>query len=92
MIAPGVQALARAIAAAVADLPSGLPALRVLSDTDDIAAAKMASLLAAAGLLDDALAAAQAAYSRFGDPSFPGRGRRASDGPRSGRGSVGSRQ
>ena len=70
MIAPGVQALAAAIAAAVADLPSGLPALRVLSDTDDIAAAKMASLLAAAGLLDDALAAAQAAYSRFGDPSF----------------------
>ena len=70
MIAPGVQGLARAIAAAVADLPSGLPALRVLSDTDDIAAAKMASLLAAAGLLDDALAAAQAAYSRFGDPSF----------------------
>ena len=46
MIAPGVQALAQATAAAVRDLPSGLPALRVLSDTDDMAAAKMTSLLA----------------------------------------------
>jgi tetratricopeptide (TPR) repeat protein len=70
MIAPGVQALARATAEAVRDLPSGLPALRVLSDTDDMAAAKMTSLLAAAGQLDDAQAAAQAAYSRFGDPGF----------------------
>ena len=35
-----------------------------------MAAAKMTSLLADAGLLDDAQAAAQAAYSRFGDPGF----------------------
>jgi hypothetical protein len=70
MIAPDVQALAQATAAAVRDLSSGLPALRVLSDTDEMAAAKMTSLLADAGRLDDAQAAAHAAYSRFGDPSF----------------------
>ena len=70
MIASDVQTLAQAIAAAVRDLSSGLPALRVLSDTDDMAAAKMMSLLADAGRLDDAQAAAQAAYSRFGDPGF----------------------
>jgi len=70
MIAPDVQALAQATALAVRDLPSGLPALRVLSDTDDMAAAKVTSLLADADLLDDAQAAAQAAYSRFGDPRF----------------------
>ena len=35
-----------------------------------MAAAKMISLLADAGLLDDAQVAAQAAYSRFGDPGF----------------------
>lgn len=70
MIAPDVQALAQATAAAVRDLSSGLPALRVLSDTDDLAAARMTSLLADAGRLDDAQAAAQAAYSRFGDPRF----------------------
>jgi tetratricopeptide (TPR) repeat protein len=70
MIAPDVQALAQATAAAVRDLSAGLPALRVLSDTDATAAAKMTSLLADAGRLDDAQAAAQAAYSRFGDPGF----------------------
>jgi hypothetical protein len=70
MIAPDVQTLARATALAVRNLASGLPALRVLSDTDDMAAAKMTSLLADAGLLSDAQAAAQAAYSRFGDPRF----------------------
>ena len=70
MIAPDVQALAQATAAAVRDLSSGLPALRVLSDTDEMAAAKMTSLLADAGRLDDAQGAAQAAYSRFGDPGF----------------------
>ena len=70
MIAPDVQALAQATAAAVRDLSSGLPTLRVLSDTDDMAAAKMTSLLADAGRLDDAQAAAHAAYSRFGDPGF----------------------
>jgi hypothetical protein len=70
MIASDVQALAQAIAAAIRDLSAGLPMLRVLSDTDETAAAKMTSLLADAGRLDDAQAAAQAAYSRFGDPSF----------------------
>jgi hypothetical protein len=70
MIASDVQALAQAIAGAVRDLTAGLPTLRVLSDTDDTAAAKMTSLLAAAGRLDDAQAVAQAAYSRFGDPGF----------------------
>jgi Domain of unknown function (DUF4365) len=70
MIAPAVQALARATALAVSDLTSGLPALRVLSDTDEVAAAKMTGLLADVGRLSDAQATAQAAYSRFGDPRF----------------------
>ena len=70
MITPDVQALAQATAAAVRDLSAGLPALQVLSDTDNMAAAKMTSLLADAGRLDDAQAAAQAAYSRFGDAGF----------------------
>lgn len=70
MIGPDVQALAQATAAAVRDLSTGLPALRVLSDTDNMAAAGMTSLLADAGRLDDAQAAAQAAYLRFGDPGF----------------------
>ena len=70
LVEPGVQALAGATAAAVRDLVTGLPALRVLSDTDDVAAVRMISLLASAGLLDDAQAAAQTAYSRFGEPAF----------------------
>jgi tetratricopeptide (TPR) repeat protein len=70
MIEPDMQALARATAEAVRDLSSGLPALRVLSDTDNMAAAQLTSLLAAAGLLDDAQAAAQTAYARFGEPNF----------------------
>jgi tetratricopeptide (TPR) repeat protein len=70
MIGPDVQALAQATAAAARDLSSGLPALRVLSDADNMAAAKMTTLLADAGRLDDAQAAAQAAYRRFGDPGF----------------------
>ena len=77
MIAPGVQTLARATAAAVSDLTSGLPALRVLSDTDDMAAAKITSLLADAGLLDDAQAAAQCRVLALRLPRFPGRSRRA---------------
>lgn len=70
LIGPDVQALAQATAAAVRDLSSGLPALRVLSDTDNMAAARMTSLLVDAGRLDDAQAAAQTAYLRFGDPGF----------------------
>jgi hypothetical protein len=70
MITLQVQALASATAAAVRDLPSGLPALRVLSDTDDMAAEKMIGILAATDRFDDAQAAALGAYSRFGEPGF----------------------
>lgn len=69
-ITPQVQALARATAAAARDLSSGLSALRVLSDKDDMAALKMIELLTAADQLDDAQSAALTAYSRFGDPAF----------------------
>jgi tetratricopeptide (TPR) repeat protein len=70
MITPQARSLARATAAAVRDLSSGLPALRGLSDADDMAAMKMIELLIAAGDLDDAQTAALSAYSRFGEPAF----------------------
>ena len=70
MITPQVRELARATAAAARDLPSGLPALRILADADDMAATKLIDLLIAAGQLDDAQAAALSAYSRFGEPAF----------------------
>ena len=70
VITPQVQALARATAAAARDLSSGLSALRILSDADDMAAMKMIELLAAADRLDDAQAAALSAYSRFSEPAF----------------------
>ncbi len=70
LITPEVQALARVTAAAARDLPSGLPALRILSDANDAATLKMIDLLAAADRLDDAQAAALAAYSRFSEPGF----------------------
>jgi tetratricopeptide (TPR) repeat protein len=70
LIMPQIQAVVEATAAAVQDLSSGLPALRVLSDESDAAAMKMIELLVAADRLDDAQAAALPAYSRFGEPSF----------------------
>jgi tetratricopeptide (TPR) repeat protein len=70
MITPQVKELARATAAAARDLSSGLPALRILTDADDMAATKMIDLLIAAGQLDDAQVAALSAYSRFGEPAF----------------------
>jgi tetratricopeptide (TPR) repeat protein len=70
LIAPQVQALARATAATARDLSSGLPALRGLSDESDIAAVKMIDLLVAADRIDDAQAAALSAHTRFGEPGF----------------------
>jgi tetratricopeptide (TPR) repeat protein len=67
---PEDQAVVKVIAAATHDLSSGLPALRILSDSDGVAATKMIDLLAASDRLDDAQEAALAAHSRFGEPGF----------------------
>lgn len=68
MISTQSQAVLSATAAATGDLDAGLPKLRTLADTEPIAASKMIELLVEAGRFDDAQAAAEAAYSRFGEP------------------------
>lgn len=70
MISAIVRDVAAAVAAAVVDLDAGLPRLRLLAETDEMAAAKLVYLLSEAGWLEDAQTAARVAYIRFRNTEF----------------------
>lgn len=70
MIPTVVRDVAAAGAAAVVDLDAGLPALRLLAETSELAAAKLVGLLSQAGRIDDAQTAANVAYTRYRDSEF----------------------
>ena len=79
MIGPDVQALAQATAAAVRDLSTGLPALRVLFGTDNMAAARMTSLWPPPSALTTRGRRRRPLTYVLAIPGSPGRGRHVLD-------------
>jgi tetratricopeptide (TPR) repeat protein len=70
IVPASTRASAAAVAAAVADLDAGLPGLRVLAETDEMAAGKLVMLLADAGRFEDAEVASDLAHSRYRNVEF----------------------
>jgi hypothetical protein len=69
-IAESMRSVAKASAAASANLDAGLPNLRVLADSSHFAAVKLVDLLVRADRIEDAEVAADSALSRFGNVEF----------------------
>jgi tetratricopeptide (TPR) repeat protein len=70
IVPASTRAAVAAVAAAVADLDAGLPALRISAEADELAARKLVMLLADAGRLEDAEVASDLAHSRYRNVEF----------------------
>jgi tetratricopeptide (TPR) repeat protein len=70
MIAPTIRDVAAVGASAAVNLDASLPALRLLAEKSELAAARLVALLSRAKRIDDAQVAAEAAHARFRNTEF----------------------